>query len=101
MTNPDEPKMTQKEVYDKLEEEWDFEKLLEPYRRGGPNQQNEVRRTWGTLIDWLINARKFPPEVVGSAIFLVWMKIKRDGHFKPDMKADGDQVWDSAGNKFA
>ena len=94
------PQMTQEEFYKKIEQEWDFEKLIEPYRHGGPNRANEVRRSWGTIIDWLINRRHFPPEVVGAGIFLTWMQVKRDGHFKPDFNSDGKEVWDSAGNKF-
>jgi hypothetical protein len=87
------PELTQDQIFQKLEEEWDFEKLLEPYREGG-TKSDPVRRTWGTVIDWLVNKRKFPPDIVGAAIFLVWMKIKRDGHFK------GDDSYGSAGNEF-
>jgi hypothetical protein len=93
-------KLTQKEIMGKLEKEWDFEKLLEPYRKGGPSKDKMIKRTWGTIVDWLINKRKFPPEIVGAAIFLVWMKIKKDGHFKADNGPDGMPIWDSAGNKF-
>ena len=87
------PQRSQEEIFRKLEEDWDFEKLIEPYREGGTKDQ-PVRRTWGTVIDWLVNKRKFPPDIVGAAIFLVWMKIKRDGPFK------GDGTWGSAGNEF-
>jgi len=82
------------EIFARLDEEWNFEKLIEPYREGG-KPDVPVKRTWGTIIDWLVNKRKFPPEVVGAGIFLVWMKIKRDGHFK------GDGSYGSAGEEFA
>lgn len=85
--------MPAEEVFAKLDEEWDFEKLIEPYREGG-KPDIPVVRTWGTIIDWLINKRKFPPEIVGAGIFLVWMKIKRDGDFK------GDGSYGSAGREF-
>lgn len=88
-----ESKLTEKQVLERLEEEWDFEKLIEPYREGG-TPQHPVRRTWGTVIDWLVNKRKFPPDIVGAGIFLVWMKIKRDGPF------EGDGSYGSAGNEF-
>lgn len=89
----EQPQMTQEQIYEKLEQEWDFEKLIEPYREGG-TLENPVRRSWGTIIDWLVNRHKFPIEVAGSAIFLVWAKIKKDGHFP------GDGTYGSAGNQF-
>lgn len=88
------PKMTQEMVLDKLKREWDFEQLLEPYRDGGPDKLHKVERSWGTIIDWLINRHKFPADVVGAGIFLVWMHIKANGHF------NGDGSWGSAGNQF-
>lgn len=84
---------TQEDVYKALEKEWDFEMLIEPYREGG-TANAPVKRTWGTVIDWLMNKRKLSPESIGAAIFLVWIKIKKDGHFK------GDGSYGSAGNEF-
>ena len=84
---------TQQEILDELDSDWNFEALIEPYREGG-KEDMPVRRTWGTVIDWLINKRKFPPDVVGAAIFLAWIKIKKDGHFV------GDGTYGSAGNQF-
>jgi hypothetical protein len=93
LPSKEQPKMTKEDVLKKLEAEWDFEALLAPYREGG-TKEAPVTRTWGTVIDWLINKHRFPAEVVGAGIFLVWMKIKRDGHFK------GDGSHGSAGNDF-
>ena len=61
--------LSEAEIFKKLEDEWDFEALLEPYREGGPGPERPVRRTWGTLIDWLKNKRGFPPDIIGAAIF--------------------------------
>jgi len=85
--------LSTKEIFAKLDEEWNFEKLIKPYEEGG-TKDLPVKRTWGTVIDYLVNKRKFPPEVVGAAIFLVWIKIKKDGHFK------GDGSYGSMGREF-
>jgi hypothetical protein len=97
-----EAKISKEDLYQRLSDEWDFEQLLEPYREGG-TPSNPVRRTWGTMIDWLINKRKFPPDVVGAGIFLAWMKIKKDGHFPPDIDPKDPKrvIYGSAGDKFA
>jgi hypothetical protein len=91
--------LSQEEAFKRLEKEWDFENLLDPYRQGG-TPENPVKRTWGTIIDWLINKHKFTPDIVGAGIFLVWMQIKKNGHFQPDYNPEGEPVWGSAGHKF-
>lgn len=85
--------ITQEDALNKIKEEWDFEKLLEPYKESG-HVDMPVERNWGTIISWLVNTYKFPPDIVGAGIFLVWMKIKRDGHFK------GDGKYGSPGREF-
>jgi hypothetical protein len=88
------------EVLQKLKEDWDFEALIEPYKDGGKPDM-KVERTWGTMIDWLMNKRKFPPDVVGASIFLLWMRIKQDGHIPHDLDEKGRPIYGSAGRKFA
>ena len=87
--------MTEQEVLDKKKsEEFDFEKLLEPYRQGG-TEKTPVRRTMGTLIDWLVNKKKYPVEVAGGALLIVFTELYKWKAFK------GDGTWGSAGNELA
>lgn len=84
--------MTEQQIMDKINE-FDFEKLMEPYREGG-SEDKPVDRTLAMCIDWLVNRKKFPVEVVGGAILLTFMRIMKEGHFK------GDGSYGSAGDKF-
>jgi len=64
--------------------DFNFESLLDPYREGGPSKEEPVRRTWGTIIAWLTGKLRFDMEVVGAAILLVAMELKRGREFKGD-----------------
>jgi len=84
--------MTEKELYDKKESEaFDFEKLLDPYRDGN-TKEHPVRRTMGTIVDWLVNKKKYPVEVAGGAILIVFNELYKGKKFS------GDGSYGSAGN---
>lgn len=59
----------------------DLSKLLIPYREGGV-ESRPVKRTMGTIIDYLLNKKMYPMEIVGGAIFLVFNWIDNGGEFK-------------------
>jgi hypothetical protein len=80
-------------VYDKLAREYDFTEILMPYREGG-SSDHPVERTWGLIISWLLDKKKYPLDVIGAAIMLTIDHIKREGDFK------GDGKFGSAGNQF-
>lgn len=61
----------------------DFNELLEPYKEGG-RQGRYVERTMDTIIDYLVNKKQFPMEIVGGAVFLVFNWIATGGSFKGD-----------------
>lgn len=76
------------------ENEVDFERLLEPYREGGTAEQ-PIRRTWGTLITWLSGKLRFTPEIIGAAILLVCLEMKKGKLF------NGDGSYGSKGRELA
>jgi len=51
-----------------------FEKLLEPYRQGG-TEENPVKRTMGTIVDYLVNKKGYPLDTVGAAIFTIFFEL--------------------------
>lgn len=85
-------KITEQEIYDKINE-FDFDKLMEPYKEGG-SEDHPVERTIAMDIDWLINRKKYSIEVAGGALLLTFMRIMKEGPFK------GDGTYGSAGNEF-
>ena len=76
--------MADKPALKPVEEIWaekdsfNFEKLLEPYSEGG-QQHRPVKRTIGIILDWLINKKKYPIEVVGAAILVVFWELHKTG----------------------
>ena len=84
-------KLTKEEIYAK--KEFNFEKLLEPYREGG-TENAPVKRTMGTILDWLVFKKKFPPKIVGAALLLTFIELKNGRVFK------GDGSYGSAGNEL-
>ena len=62
----------------------DFEKLLEPYRQGGPNIERKKRRTMGTITDYLLHKKKYPKEVVGASLLAVFLELQDGKEFKGD-----------------
>ena len=70
------------EALEKLkEDEIDFEALMDPYREGGI-MDNPVRRTWGSMIRWLVDKYKFDVDIVGAAILLVCFELKKGKKFE-------------------
>lgn len=73
----------------KAEEVWaeksafDFEKLLDPYREGGTKEQ-PVRRCMGTIVDFLVNKKKYPVDVAGAAILIVFTEMFKGKAFNGD-----------------
>ncbi len=83
--------LTTEEVYAK--KEFNFEKLLEPYIEGG-TENDPVKRTMGTILDWLIFKKKFHPKIVGAALLLTFIELKNGKVFK------GDGSYGSAGSEL-
>ena len=83
--------LTEAEIYAK--KEFNFEKLLKPYTEGG-TENHKVKRTIGTILDWLIFKKKFDPKIVGAALLLTFIELKKGKVFK------GDGSYVSAGNEL-
>ncbi len=81
--------LTEKEVFEKIAAEYDFEKILIPYKEGG-TKDHPVERTWGMVVSWLHDKKRFPLDVIGAAIMLTVDRIKKEGHFKGTGKYGGD-----------
>ncbi len=60
-----------------------LEKLIEPYENGG-TESHPTKRTLGTIIDYLLNKKLYPMEIVGGAIFLVFNWLNSGGRFRGD-----------------
>lgn len=86
-------KLTLDEIYAKVKKDWDIEELIKPYRDGG-TQEHPVERSSGTILDWLINKKKFPPEIAGAGLLSVLMEMKRGKRFL------GDKSYGSKGREF-
>lgn len=74
--------LTAEELWAK-KEEFDFTKLLEPYIEGG-TKDHYVKRTMGTIIDYFINKKQYPIDVVGAAVLLVFFELKGGQVFHGD-----------------
>jgi len=74
-------KITPAEQLGKKAMEYDFEAVMKHYEEGG-TPDNKVTRTWGLVISWLVEKKKFPLEVVGAAILITMERINKEGHFK-------------------
>lgn len=75
--------------YKKADEIWaekskfDFNLLLEPYIEGG-TQNQPVKRTIGTILDYFINKKKYPVDVVGAAVLITFKELFDGKSFKGD-----------------
>ncbi len=58
----------------------DFHRLLIPYNKGG-TERDPVERTMGTITDYFLNKKKYPIDIVGAAIFMVFMWLNAGGKF--------------------
>ena len=65
------------------EKRLNFDTLLEPYREGG-TPEHPVRRTVGSIVDYLLNKRKYPKEVVGASLLAVFLELKAGRSFPGD-----------------
>jgi hypothetical protein len=85
---------------DPIQDIWDeknafnFDRLLEPYRQGG-TESAPVTRTIGIIIDWLINKKKYPVDVVGAAIMIVFWEMHKGKEFLGKSNA-----WGSKGDEL-
>lgn len=70
-----------------------FDVLLEPYKEGGVKNR-PVERTMSTILDYLLNKKQYPMEIVGGAIFLVFNWLNSGGKFR------GDGKYGSAGKEL-
>ena len=63
----------------------DFNELLKPYKEGG-REDNPTERTIGTIMDYLINKKGYPLDIVGASIFSVFFWLDSGNEFKGDGK---------------
>ncbi len=73
--------------------QFDLAALMEPYKEGG-TEENPIVRSLGGILYWLTVTKKFPADIAGGAIVIVFLKIMAEGHFK------GDSTYGSAGNEL-
>jgi len=60
-----------------------FNTLLKPYEEGGTKSQ-PIKRTMSTIIDYLANKKQYPLDVIGGALFLIFIWLDNDNEFKGD-----------------
>jgi hypothetical protein len=60
-----------------------FETILKPYKEGG-TKDRPVERTMGTMLDYFLNKKQYPLEIVGGAVFLVFNYLNSGGEFEGD-----------------
>ena len=63
----------------------DFKELLKPYEEGGL-EHKPVKRTMGTIVDYLLNKKNYPIDVVGGAVFQVFFWLDCGNEFKGNDK---------------
>ena len=76
-------KMTLDEIYKKIKADYDIESVLEPYKEGGTEQQ-PIERSSGTILDWLINKKKFPSDIAGAGLISTLMELRSGKSFQGD-----------------
>lgn len=74
--------LTEEEIWQR-KQEFDFTKLLSAYTEGG-TKDHPVTRTMGTITDYFLNKKKYPIDVVGAAILLVFFELKNGRVFHGD-----------------
>lgn len=62
-----------------------FHRLLRPYQEGG-TESNHVRRDMGTIVNYLVNKKGYPLDVVGGALFKIFMWLDAGNKFEGDGK---------------
>jgi len=86
-----ESKQLTREEIEAKRYQFDFDKLLDPYREGGTENQ-PVRRTMGTILDYLLNKKKYSLDIVGAAILSIFIRMNNEG-----LKFEGDGTYGSPG----
>ena len=86
-------KLTLKEIYANIKEGYDIEVQLAPYKDGG-TENRKVERSSGTILDWLINKKKFSPEMAGAGLISTLMEMKQGLSFP------GDGTYGSKGDEM-
>ena len=76
-----------------MKQEFSFNYLMGPYAEGG-TKTHHVQRTMGTLIDYLLNKKKYPEPVVGASILKIFLEMYNGRVFK------GDGTYGSAGREL-
>jgi len=71
----------------------DFQRLLVPYAQGG-TERDPVERTMGTITDYFINKKGYPIDIVGAAIFTIFLWLDAGNEFK------GDKSYGSKGREL-
>lgn len=61
----------------------DFNALLEPYKEGG-TESDPVERNIGTITDYLLTRKKYSYDIVGKAIFKVFIELSNGLEFEGD-----------------
>jgi len=93
----DAPKITLEEALQKQQGVWydfDFEKILDPYRESGREGAHREPRTWGRIISWLTDKHKFELETVAAAVLLTCLEMREGKVF------EGDGTYGSKGSEF-
>jgi len=62
---------------------FDINLLLKPYEEGG-TESTPVKRTFGTMLDWLINKKKYPVDVAGAGLLILFLDLDKGKVFKGD-----------------
>lgn len=73
---------------------FDIENLLKPYENGG-TKEAPVKRSIATLSTKLLYQYKFPPDIVGKAIFQTFFDMAHKG-----LEFKGDGSYDSNGTEL-
>lgn len=76
-------RVTIEEIYKKVRDDYDIESLLLPYQEGG-TKEIPIRRSSGTILDWLINKKKFAPDIAGAGLISVLMELRNGLSFQGD-----------------
>ena len=70
-----------------------FDELVEPYREGG-TEANPDERTLGTIVDYLVNKKKYNYHTVSTAILKTFVELSNGLKFK------GNGTYGSEGRQF-
>lgn len=62
---------------------FDINILLKPYREGG-TKTNPIRRTLETMYDWLLHKKKYPLDVAGAGLFIMFHNLRNGKVYKGD-----------------